>query len=218
MNKNKERPGVMMYFHLLEPMRCLPKEQFADMIWALMDYAQHGVLPVFSDPLMTMSWGYLQHAADVDLERYEERCAQAKAASAKRWGKDASASERMRTVPNTTTETDTTADADAVTNASASADTQSYPTAAADTEAAAEAQTETGQELPGVPPRAPAEPLETPWRMANSPSWAKMQEASKLRREGEAFEAWREAQIAEITRQNEALRAEARAKKKRQGA
>ena len=57
------------------------------------------------------------------------------------------------------------------------------------------------------------EPLETPPEMANSPSWQRMAQASRYRRDDAAHEAWREAQIAEITRQNEALRAEARAKR-----
>ena len=132
MQKNKQRPGVMMYFHLLRPMRCLPKEQFADLVWALLDYAEFGVLPTFEDLLLQMSWAYLQHAADVDLERYEERVAQNKAASAKRWGKDASASTCMQMVPNnssnpepdTMTKRKTKADADAIKQASASANTK----------------------------------------------------------------------------------------------
>ena len=136
MQKNKQRPGVMMYFHLLRPMKCLPKEQFADLVWALLDYAQFGALPVFEDPMLQMSWGYLQNAADVDLERYEERVAQNKAASAKRWGKDASASTCMQTVPNnrnnadpdTMTKNNSKADADAITQASASAKTQTEQT------------------------------------------------------------------------------------------
>ena len=132
MQKNKQRPGVMMYFHLLRPMQCLPKEQFADLVWALLDYAQYGALPVFENPMMQMSWSYLQNAADVDLERYEERVAQNKAASAKRWGKDASASTCMQMVPNnnsnpepdTMTKRKSKADADAPTQASASAKPQ----------------------------------------------------------------------------------------------
>ena len=212
MKQNQQRPGVMMYFHLLEPMRSLSPVQFAEMIWALMDYAQYGVLPEFSDPLMTMSWGYLRHAADVDLERYEERCRNAKAAIEKRWGKrDTNGYDRIPpftkdTKYNTETDSDTQADADANTTASASANTDT------NTEADADPQTETGADLPGVPPPVLMEPLETPRAMANSPSWQKMVQASRYRREDAAHEAWREAQIAEFTRQNEALRAAARAK------
>lgn len=130
MQETKQRPGVMMYFHLLRPMKCLSKEQFADLVWALLDYAQFGALPVFEDPMLEMSWGYLQHAADVDLQRYEARCRKAKVAAEKRWqgSEDANGCERMRSMPYTETDTKTNnkskADADAHTNASASAKTQ----------------------------------------------------------------------------------------------
>ena len=219
MEKTKQRPGVMVYFHLTEPLRCLPREDFADLMWAVLDYAQYGVLPQFENPMLQMSWGYLQHAADVDKERYEERCAQAKVASAKRWGKDATGTDRMRTVPkyntntqaDTDTHTDTNADADANTQASATASTQTETTPNTDPNTPEEGQrAEDG-------PAAGEEPLATPPKMTNSVSWAKMPAASVGRRRGEELERWREEQLAEITRQNEALRAEARAKKAAQG-
>ena len=225
MEKTKQRPGVMMYFHLTEPLRCLPKEDFADLMWAVLDYAQYGVLPQFESPMLQMSWGYLQHAADVDKERYEERCAQAKVASAKRWGKDASGTDRMRTVPkyntNTETQTETNADADANTQASASANTQinTQTDTQTDTQTGANTDPHTGTGLQRAEdgPAAGEEPLATPPKMTNSVSWAKMQAASVGRRRGEELERWREEQLAEITRQNEAFRAEARAKKAAQG-
>lgn len=134
MQTNKQRPGVMMYFHLLRPMKCLNKEQFADLVWALLDYAELGVLPVFDDPVLNISWGYLQHAADVDLERYEARRRNAKSAAEKRWNStdDADPCHRMPTMPYTDTKAQpdtkakskSKADADAPTQASASAKTQ----------------------------------------------------------------------------------------------
>jgi hypothetical protein len=99
-----------------------------------LDYAELGVLPVFEDPVLSISWGYLQHAADVDLERYEARRRNAKAAIEKRWqGKgDTVEYDGIPNIPNTNTkaaaDTNTKgkskADADAHTNASASAKTQ----------------------------------------------------------------------------------------------
>ena len=132
MQPTKQRPGVMMYFHLLRPMRCLPKEQFADMVWALLDYAELGVLPVFEDPLLQMSWAYLQHAADVDLERYEARCKNARAAIEKRWHGtgNTNLNDGIPNIPNTRSEAaanakgKSKADADAIKQASASANTQ----------------------------------------------------------------------------------------------
>lgn len=132
MQKNKQRPGVMMYFHLLRPMKCLTKEQFADLVWALLDYAEFGALPVFEEPMLQMSWSYLKNAADVDLERYETRCRNAKAAIEKRWQGNGNTVEYdgIPNIPNTKAEPDTMtkhnskADADAITQASASAKTQ----------------------------------------------------------------------------------------------
>ena len=221
MEKTKQRPGVMMYFHLTEPLRCLPREDFADLMWAVLDYAQYGVLPQFENPMLQMSWGYLQHAADVDKERYEERCAQAKVASAKRWGKDATGTDRMRTVPkyNTNTQADTDTDTHTYPNADADADTQASASASTQTETTADTDPNTGEDLQRaeVGPAAGEEPLATPPKMTNSVSWAKMQAASVGRRRGEELERWRQEQLAEITRQNEAIRTEARAKKAAQG-
>ena len=61
------------------------------------------------------------------------------------------------------------------------------------------------------------EPHMSRGKMTNSVSWAKMQAASVGRRRGEELDRWRQEQLAEITRQNEAIRAEARAKKAAQG-
>ena len=112
-------------------------------------------------------------------------------------------------LPNT--ETNTKADADAITQASASASTQ--------TETTADTDPNTGEKVQRaeVGPAAGEEPLATPPKMTNSVSWAKMQAASVGRRRGEELERWRQEQLAEITRQNEAIRAEARAKKAAQG-
>ena len=221
MEKTKQRPGVMMYFHLTEPLRCLPREDFADLMWAVLDYAQYGVLPQFENPMLQMSWGYLQHAADVDKERYEERCAQAKVASAKRWGKDATGTDRMRTVPkyNTNTQADTDTDTETYPNADADADTQASASASTQTETTPNTDPKTPEEgqRAEVGPAAGEEPLATPPKMTNSVSWAKMQAASVGRRRGDELERWRQEQLAEITRQNEAIRAEARAKKAAQG-
>lgn len=217
MTKTKQRPGVMIYFHLTEPLRCLSKEDFADLMWGVLDYAQYGVLPQFESPLLQMSWGYLQHAADVDKERYEARCQNAKAAIQKRWGKqeDTNVYDRIPKIPytytNTEADTETNADVDAYTQASASANTDTQ------TGTHTDPHTDTVLQKAADAPAAKVEPLATPPGMENSISWAKMQAASVDRRQGAALEAWREEQLAEITRQNEAFRAEARAKKAAQG-
>ncbi len=198
MGKNKERPGVMVYFHLMEPLSAMEDDQFGRMIRSLMEYAQYGIIPQFDDPAMTIAWGYLRHAADVDKERYAERCARAKEAIAKRWGKDTGVYDR---IPNTETDTDPSAEA----NKKATADAQ--------TQASAVAGTQTTGKAGAAPPPVLMEPVATPPRMANSPSWAKMRQASVLRREGEDHEAWRQAQMEAFTAENERLRQAIRMKR-----
>ena len=223
MEKTKQRPGVMIYFHLTEPLRCLPREDFADLMWAVLDYAQYGVLPQFENPMLQMSWGYLQHAADVDKERYNMRVQRASKGASMRWHKEAMLNDAYDAKYNTNTQadtdTETNADADANTQASASASTNTQINTQTDTQTGANTDQHTGTGLQRAEdgPAAGEEPLATPPQMTNSVSWAKMQAASVGRRRGEELERWREEQLAEITRQNEALRAEARAKKAAQG-
>lgn len=219
MEKTKQRPGVMVYFHLTEPLRCLPKEDFADLMWAVLDYAQYGVLPQFENPMLQMSWGYLQHAADVDKERYNMRVQRASKGASMRWHKEAMLNDAYDAKYNTNTQADTDTDTHIEANADADANTQASASANTQTETQTEPDPNTGeaeQRAEGGP-AAEVEPLATPPKMTNSVSWAKMQAASVGRRRGEELERWREEQLAEITRQNEAIRAEARAKKAAQG-
>ena len=219
MEKTKQRPGVMMYFHLTEPLRCLPREDFADLMWAVLDYAQYGVLPQFENPMLQMSWGYLQHAADVDKERYDMRVQRASKGASMRWHKEAMLNDAYDAKYNTNTQADTDTDTHTDPNADADADTQASASASTQTETTADTDPNTGEDLQRaeVGPAAGEEPLATPPKMTNSVSWAKMQAASVGRRRGEELERWRQEQLAEITRQNEAIRAEARAKKAAQG-
>lgn len=96
---SKERPGVMLYFHLFDMLKLMDPQQVGEMMLALMAYARDGVEPQFQEQVMQIVWVNMKNASDTDLVHYREKQEQARAASAKRWGKDADASERMRTVP-----------------------------------------------------------------------------------------------------------------------
>ena len=177
MKNSKERPGVMLYFHLFDMLKLMDPQQVGEMMLALMAYARDGVEPQFQDLVMQIVWVNMKNASDVDKERYAERCKNAKAAIEKRWNKqeDTNVYERIPPYTNDTnnntnteaepvTETNTKADADAITQASASAET------------------ETKKETPAAAPqRREMPPLETPPAMANSPSYQRMVEASKHR-------------------------------------
>ena len=185
MKQNKERPGVMIYFHIFEMLKLLDTQQVGEVMLALMAYAKDGIEPQFREQVMQIVWVNMKNAADTDLVHYEEKRAQAKAASAKRWGKDADASERMRTVPINNNNTETETDTESVTNTKADADAD----ADAVTQASASANTETEKETgASQPPRLPRMP-------------------------GESQEDWRQRVAKAWTDHNEALRAQARAKK-----
>lgn len=188
--QTKERPGVMVYFHLFDMLKLMDTRQVGEMMLALMAYAKEGVEPDFTEQVMRVVWVSMKNAADLDQERYAERCKRAKAAIEKRWNKeDTDEYERIppytkNTNHNTNTETDTPtetitkADADAITQASASANT------------------ETEKETSGaVSPRRELPPLEIPPSMANSPSYRRMADASKLRLTPEEHEQRRQAYI-----------------------
>jgi len=46
------RPGVMLYFDMLEPIRVLPDEDKGRLLVAILEYGKDGVVPEFSGMLM----------------------------------------------------------------------------------------------------------------------------------------------------------------------
>ena len=87
MKQNKERPGVMIYFHIFEMLKLLDTQQVGEVMLALMAYAKDGIEPQFREQVMQIVWVNMKNASDVDKERYAERCKNAKAAIEKRWNK-----------------------------------------------------------------------------------------------------------------------------------
>lgn len=103
MKQNKERPGVMIYFHIFEMLKLLDTQQVGEVMLALMAYAKDGIEPQFREQVMQIVWVNMKNASDVDKERYAERCKNAKAAIEKRWNKqeDTDVYERIPTVYQT---------------------------------------------------------------------------------------------------------------------
>ena len=193
MKNSKERPGVMLYFHLFDMLKLMDPQQVGEMMLALIAYARDGVEPQFQDLVMQIVWVNMKNASDNDLVHYREKQEQARAASAKRWGKDASASERMRTVPINNNNTNTVTETESVTETNTKADADAI------TQASASAETETKKETPAAAPqRREMPPLETPPAMANSPSYQRMVEASKHRLTPEEHEQRKAALIQQL--------------------
>ena len=70
--KNKERPGVMLYFDAVRPaISRLDETQCGVLLRSVMDYAQYGVVPEL-DPMTGLAFDMLVPKIDRDAERYEE--------------------------------------------------------------------------------------------------------------------------------------------------
>ena len=70
--KQKERPGVMLYFDAVRPaISRLNETQCGVLLRSVMDYAQYGVVPEL-DPMTGLAFDMLVPKIDRDAERYEE--------------------------------------------------------------------------------------------------------------------------------------------------
>ena len=68
----EKRPGVMLYFDIEPGLKMLDDPQRGRLLTAIMEYAHFGVVPDFSDPLLTMAWSFVKTSIDRDGERYEK--------------------------------------------------------------------------------------------------------------------------------------------------
>ena len=64
----------MFYFDMLPALKRLTKVQKADLFEALLEYAQHGVLPEFNDVGVSVAWDFIQPRIDRDAQAYELKC------------------------------------------------------------------------------------------------------------------------------------------------
>lgn len=76
------RPGIMLYFDILEPIRVLPDADKGRLLVAMLEYGQSGTLPQFDGDLgLTLAWGFVKPKLDRDDESYEEAKIQRKYAA-----------------------------------------------------------------------------------------------------------------------------------------
>ena len=134
MKNSKERPGVMLYFHLFDMLKLMDPQQVGEMMLALMAYARDGVEPQFQEQVMQIVWVNMKNASDVDKVNYEIKRQRAIKGANKRWHEEAMLNDACDAINNnntntvteteSVTETNTKADADAITTASASANSK----------------------------------------------------------------------------------------------
>ena len=69
------RPGIMLYFDILEPIRVLPDAEKGRLLVAMLEYGQSGISPTF-DGMLALAWGFVKPKIDKDEESYEISCVQ----------------------------------------------------------------------------------------------------------------------------------------------
>ena len=74
------RPGVMLYFDMLEPIRVLPDADKGRLLVAILEYGKDGVVPTF-DGMLALAWGFVRPKIDMDGESYENTKVQRKYAA-----------------------------------------------------------------------------------------------------------------------------------------
>lgn len=65
------RPGIMLYFDILEPIRVLPDAEKGRLLVAMLEYGQRGIVPEF-DGMLALAWGFVKPKIDKDSEEYNK--------------------------------------------------------------------------------------------------------------------------------------------------
>lgn len=63
------RPGIMLYFDILEPIKVLPDADKGRLLVAMLEYGQRGTVPEF-DGMLALAWGFVKPKIDKDSEEY----------------------------------------------------------------------------------------------------------------------------------------------------
>lgn len=63
------RPGIMVYFDMLGPIKVLPDADKGRLFVAMLEYGQSGTVPVF-DGMLALAWGFVKPKIDKDEAEY----------------------------------------------------------------------------------------------------------------------------------------------------
>ena len=74
------RPGIMLYFDILEPIRVLPDADKGRLLVAMLEYGEYGTVPQF-DGMLALAWGFIRPKLDRDEGSYENAKLQRKYAA-----------------------------------------------------------------------------------------------------------------------------------------
>ena len=65
------RPGIMLYFDILEPIKVLPDADKGRLLVAMLEYGQSGKQPQF-DGMLGLAWGFIKPKIDKDEAEYNQ--------------------------------------------------------------------------------------------------------------------------------------------------
>lgn len=65
------RPGIMIYFDILEPIKVLSDAEKGQLLVAMLEYGQTGALPEF-DGMLALAWGFVKPKIDKDSDEYNK--------------------------------------------------------------------------------------------------------------------------------------------------
>lgn len=162
------RPGVMLYFDMLEPLRALPDAEKGRILIAILEYGKEGTQPQFQG-MTALAWGFIKPRLDRDVEEYERTVLRRRYATFCRerkrknepeipfeeWlkltgshahhvispdGRDDQWYPTTNTTTNTTTDTNTATTTDTTTNTNTTSNTAAAANTGADAQAAAAAE------------------------------------------------------------------------------
>lgn len=63
------RPGIMVYFDMMGPLKVLPDADKGRLFWAMLEYGKSGTVPQF-DGMLALAWEFVKPKIDKDSEEY----------------------------------------------------------------------------------------------------------------------------------------------------
>lgn len=63
------RPGIMVYFDMMGPLKVLPDADKGRLFWAMLEYGKNGTVPGF-DGLLALAWEFVKPKIDKDEAEY----------------------------------------------------------------------------------------------------------------------------------------------------
>ena len=80
-----KRAGIVMYFDMRPVVEKLSDHEAKELLLAILDYGENGVMPEFRSATLECCWPLLASRMDADRERYRQRVESNRRAARARW-------------------------------------------------------------------------------------------------------------------------------------